>query len=114
VRAVIRPRAQDDILRQFRWYLVEQDAPVAAFRFVDAVEASVRELSRMPKMGAPREFERLRLGEGMAAHHRDPRVDFGIEGGDAVEAGLGEFDRRNLAGAKIFRGLLEGPISGVA
>ena len=25
---VIRPRARDDIIRQFRWYLVEQDAPV--------------------------------------------------------------------------------------
>jgi len=44
VKAVIRPRAQDDILRQFRWYLVEQDAPDAAFRFVEAVEASVEQL----------------------------------------------------------------------
>jgi plasmid stabilization system protein ParE len=56
VKAVIRPRAQDDILRQFRWYLVEQDAPDAAFRFVEAVEASVEQLLRMPSMGAPREL----------------------------------------------------------
>ncbi|HXB70947.1 MAG TPA: type II toxin-antitoxin system RelE/ParE family toxin [Candidatus Acidoferrales bacterium] len=53
---VIRPRAQDDILRQFRWYLVEKDASDAAFRFVDAVEASVEQLLRMPNMGAPREL----------------------------------------------------------
>ena len=53
---VIRPRAHDDILRQFRWYLVEQDAPDAAFRFVDAVEASVERLLRMPNIGAPREL----------------------------------------------------------
>jgi plasmid stabilization system protein ParE len=57
VKAVIRPRAQDDILRQFRGYLVEQDAPAAAFRFVDAVEASVEQLVRMPNMGAPRDPE---------------------------------------------------------
>jgi len=56
VKAVIRPGAQDDILRQFRWYLVDQDAPDAAFRFVEAVEASVEQLLRMPNMGAPREL----------------------------------------------------------
>jgi toxin ParE1/3/4 len=55
VKAVIRPRAQDDILRQFRWYLVEQDAPDAALRFVDAVEKSVQQLSLMPEIGPPRE-----------------------------------------------------------
>jgi toxin ParE1/3/4 len=54
VNSVIRPRAQDDILRQFRWYLVEQDAPDAVFRFVEAVEASIEQLVRMPKMGALR------------------------------------------------------------
>jgi plasmid stabilization system protein ParE len=51
VNPVIRPRAQDDILRQFRWYLVEQDAPEVAFRFLDAVEASVDQLLRVPRMG---------------------------------------------------------------
>lgn len=56
MNAVIRPRAQDDILRQFRWYLVEQNAPDAAFRFVEAVEASVEQLVRLPNMGAPREL----------------------------------------------------------
>jgi toxin ParE1/3/4 len=56
VNRVIRPRARDDIIRQFRWYLVEQDAPDAAFRFVDAVEASVEQLLSMPGVGAPREI----------------------------------------------------------
>ena len=56
MKAVIRPRAKDDILRQFRWYLAEQDAPDAAFRFVEAVEAAVEQLLRMPHMGAPREL----------------------------------------------------------
>ncbi len=53
---VIRSRARDDIIRQLRWFLVEQDAPDAAFRFVDAVEESVRQLSLMPDAGAPREI----------------------------------------------------------
>jgi hypothetical protein len=25
VNSIIRPRARDDIIRQFRWYLLEQD-----------------------------------------------------------------------------------------
>jgi len=54
VKEVIRPRAQDDILRQFRWYLVEQDAPDAASRFLEAVEASVERLLSMPYSGAAR------------------------------------------------------------
>jgi toxin ParE1/3/4 len=56
VKFVIRPRAPDDIIRQFRWYLVEQDASDAAFRFVEAVEKSVEQLVSMPHMGAPREI----------------------------------------------------------
>jgi len=47
VNRVIRPRAQDDILRQFRWYLAEQDAPEAASRFGETVEASVEQLLRV-------------------------------------------------------------------
>jgi toxin ParE1/3/4 len=56
VNAVIRPAARDDIIRQFRWYLVEQDAPGTAFRFVDAVDESVQQLLLMPNMGVPREL----------------------------------------------------------
>jgi toxin ParE1/3/4 len=53
VNPVIRPRARDDIVRQYRWYLVEQDAADAAFRFLDAVDESVEQLLRMPNVGAP-------------------------------------------------------------
>ena len=52
--SVIRPRAHDDIIRQYRWYLVEKDAPDAAFRFLDAVEKSVEQLIQMPGSGAPK------------------------------------------------------------
>jgi plasmid stabilization system protein ParE len=56
VNPVIRPRARDDIVRQFRWCPVEQDAPDAALWFVEAVKASFEQLLRMPHMGAPREL----------------------------------------------------------
>jgi len=46
VNAVIRPRARDDIIRQFRWYLVEQEVFEAALRFLDAVDQSVAQLVR--------------------------------------------------------------------
>lgn len=45
MKPVIRPRARDDIIRQFRWYLVEQDAPEAAFRFLGAVQASIKQFN---------------------------------------------------------------------
>ena len=40
----IYPRAEADIIRQFRYYLVDQDAPAVAFRFRDAVRESVDQL----------------------------------------------------------------------
>ncbi len=51
---VIGPLARDDMIRQFRWYLVEHEAPEMAFRFLDAVDDSVEQLLRNPGMGAPR------------------------------------------------------------
>jgi plasmid stabilization system protein ParE len=66
VKAVIRPKAHDDILRQFRWYLVEQDAPDAAFRFVEAVETSVEELLRIARYGSAKKDPKPSL-EGVAA-----------------------------------------------
>jgi plasmid stabilization system protein ParE len=66
VNAVIRPRARDDIIRQFRWYLVEQDSADAAYRFLDALEESVRQLLSMPHMGSPRALKNRHL-EGLRA-----------------------------------------------
>lgn len=51
MNAVIRPRAREDAIRQFRWYLIDQDAPDVAFRFLEAVDSSVEQLVRMPHMG---------------------------------------------------------------
>ena len=51
---IIRSAARDDILRQFRYYLVDRDAPEAANRFLEAVQETVEQLIRTPKMGAPK------------------------------------------------------------
>jgi toxin ParE1/3/4 len=56
VKQVIRPNAKADILRQFRYYLLE-DALDAAIRFLDAVDESIDALCKMPEIGAPKQFK---------------------------------------------------------
>src|SRR5258707_187310 len=56
VRHVIRPKAKDDIIEQFRYYLLE-DAFDAALRFLEAVDESIEQVCKMPKAGAPRQFK---------------------------------------------------------
>jgi len=53
VKYIIRPAAKDDIIRQFRYYLLE-DAFEAATRFLDAVDESIEAICRMPHIGAPK------------------------------------------------------------
>jgi toxin ParE1/3/4 len=51
VKVEIYPRAAADIIHQFRYYLIEQDAPAAAFRFRDAVKESIEQLKAHPRIG---------------------------------------------------------------
>jgi plasmid stabilization system protein ParE len=51
VKIEISPRAEADIIRQFRYYLVDQGAPAVAFRFREAVIESVEQLKPHPRMG---------------------------------------------------------------
>jgi toxin ParE1/3/4 len=51
VNVTIRPAAREDILRQFRYYLIEKDADAAAKRFLEAVEAAIEDVARHPEMG---------------------------------------------------------------
>jgi toxin ParE1/3/4 len=60
VKYVIRPRAKDDILRQFRYYLLE-NAFKAAARFLDAVDESIETICQMQHIGAPKEFKNAAL-----------------------------------------------------
>jgi toxin ParE1/3/4 len=61
VKALVRSPARDDILRQFRYYLLDREAPETAARFLAAVEASVEQLLTNPEMGAPRHLKNPNL-----------------------------------------------------
>jgi plasmid stabilization system protein ParE len=54
VKHIIRPAARDDIVRQFRYYLLDQDTPAVANRFLEAVERTIDKILLMPRAGAPR------------------------------------------------------------
>jgi toxin ParE1/3/4 len=54
VKHVIRSTASDDIIRQFRYYLVDQNNPQVAGRFLEAVQKTINDIIRMPNGGAPK------------------------------------------------------------
>lgn len=54
MKHVIRSAASDDIIRQFRYYLVDQDRPQVASRFLEAVQRTINEIVPMPNGGAPK------------------------------------------------------------
>jgi toxin ParE1/3/4 len=54
VKPTIRPAARDDILRQYRYLLVDQDNPEVAERFLRAVARTMEEIAKMPHIGAPK------------------------------------------------------------
>lgn len=54
MKCVIRSAAKDDILRQFRYYLVDQNSPEAASRFLKAVERTIDGIVQQPRAGAPK------------------------------------------------------------
>jgi toxin ParE1/3/4 len=60
VKHVIRSAAKDDILRQFRYCLLE-DALDAAAQFLDAVDQSIESICAMPHIGAPKQFKNPNL-----------------------------------------------------
>ncbi len=56
VNVCFRIAAREDVLRQFRYYLIEKDIPDIARRFLDAVESAVDMLSRTPGIGSPKQL----------------------------------------------------------
>jgi toxin ParE1/3/4 len=61
LKPIILPAARDDILRQFRYYLVEQDKPQVAERFLSAVRRTMEGIIRTPHGGAPKRLSREAL-----------------------------------------------------
>jgi len=58
VKHHILPAAKDDILRQFRYYLVDQDKPQVAWRFLSALRSTMERIIQMPHGDSPRRFSR--------------------------------------------------------
>ena len=54
MKRFVRAAAQDDIQRQFRYYLVHEDASEVAWKFLDAAEESIQFVVRNPQLGSPR------------------------------------------------------------
>jgi toxin ParE1/3/4 len=61
VKFVIRPTAREDILRQYRYYLIEADEELVAARFLAAIEAAITRVCKHPGIGAPKELRNRRL-----------------------------------------------------
>ncbi|MGA8026830.1 MAG: type II toxin-antitoxin system RelE/ParE family toxin [Bryobacteraceae bacterium] len=45
--------ARDDLIRQFRYYMIEQNVPEVAIRFREAVRTTVKAISRQPAIAPP-------------------------------------------------------------
>lgn len=52
MRVVYREAASDDVVRQFRYYLIDQNLPAVAVRFRSALRHTVQALRRRPFVGA--------------------------------------------------------------
>lgn len=64
MKLVIRPAAREDILRQYRYYLIEKDAEAAAERFLAAVRTAMEQLFQHPFAGSPKHLRSAEL-EGL-------------------------------------------------
>src|SRR5215469_10359542 len=51
VKVLYRQTANDDIVRQFRYYLLTADAPEIAVRFREAVKHTIQSLAQNPHVG---------------------------------------------------------------
>jgi toxin ParE1/3/4 len=61
VKVLYRQTASDDIVRQFRYYLVTAEAPEIALRFREAVRRTVQSLSQNPLVGPRYSSSNLRI-----------------------------------------------------
>lgn len=52
MKVLYRQAASDDVVRQFRYYLVDQDLPEIAIRFSGAVRQTIERLREHPLVGA--------------------------------------------------------------
>lgn len=61
MKGFIGQAARDDILRQYRYLLIEQDSLAVAQRFMAAVQSSITRICQRPGIGAPKAIDNPRL-----------------------------------------------------
>jgi plasmid stabilization system protein ParE len=61
VKGSIGPSARDDILRQYRYFLLEEDNLAVAQRFLAAVQATVSKICQRPGIGVRKLIENPKL-----------------------------------------------------
>jgi len=61
VKGSIGAAARDDILRQYRYLLIEEDNPALAQRFLAAVQTTGKKICQRPGIGAPKLMENAKL-----------------------------------------------------
>ena len=61
MKFVIRPAAREDILRQYRSYLIETENERVAERFLEAVQFAIAQGCRQPGIGAPKRLNNPKL-----------------------------------------------------
>lgn len=61
MKGSIGPSARDDILRQYRYLLLEEDSPIVAQRFLAAVQDAVSKICQRPGIGAPKLIKNPKL-----------------------------------------------------
>lgn len=54
MKLTIQPAAREDILRQFRYYLIERDSERTAEKLLVSVQETMRQIHLHPGIGAPR------------------------------------------------------------
>ena len=54
MKHIIRPAAREDILRQYRYYAVENKSPASGERFLAATQAAIQQVCKRPSIGLPK------------------------------------------------------------
>ncbi|HMC31709.1 MAG TPA: type II toxin-antitoxin system RelE/ParE family toxin [Candidatus Angelobacter sp.] len=61
MKSLIGDAARDDILRQYRYLLYEQESPLAAEQFLKSIQKSIQQICKNPDIGSPRFFSNPKL-----------------------------------------------------
>ena len=61
MKRVIRTAAREDILRQYKYYLFDENAEPVAQRFVEAGQAAIDQVCKRPGIGVPKPLANRKL-----------------------------------------------------